>query len=66
MGSGESGFPRGYDGHRREQTRMGLRLTPAERLHWLEETMDDLRRWRGLARYAPLASGTEDDLGDPR
>jgi hypothetical protein len=50
MGSGNSEFPRGFDGHRRVQARMGLRLTPAERLRWLEETMDSLRRWRGLAR----------------
>jgi hypothetical protein len=50
MGSDESEFPRGFDGHLRAQARMGLRLTPAERLRWLEETMDSLRRWRGLAR----------------
>jgi hypothetical protein len=40
----------GYEAHRREQARMGLRLTPAERLRWLEETMTTLRRWQGRAR----------------
>jgi hypothetical protein len=28
----------------------GLRMSPAERLRWLEETMETLRRWRGRAR----------------
>jgi hypothetical protein len=42
----------GYDAHRREQAGMGLRLTPAERLRWLEETMETLRRWRGRAQSA--------------
>jgi len=42
----------GYEAHRREQARMGLRLTPAERLRWLEETMRTLRRWQGRAREA--------------
>lgn len=61
MAPGEDGFPRGYDGHRRDQARMGLRLTPAQRLRWLEETMEALRRWRGLARRTPSARLTEDD-----
>jgi hypothetical protein len=30
--------------------RAGLRLTPAERLRWLEETMDRMHRWVGRAR----------------
>jgi hypothetical protein len=45
-------LPRGFDGHRRAQAGLGLRLTPAERLRWLEETMAALRRWRGRARAA--------------
>jgi hypothetical protein len=53
MGAGDPEFPRGFDGHRRAQARMGLRLTPAERLRWLDETMDALRRWRGRARPTP-------------
>ena len=55
-------WPRGFDGHRRAQVLMGVRLTPAERLRWLEETMETLRRWQGRAgeeqqdRGAPSAS----------
>ena len=45
-------FPEGFDGHRRAQAGSGLRLTPAERLRWLEETMDALRRWQGRAQVA--------------
>jgi hypothetical protein len=48
----------GYAANRREQARMGLRLTPAERLRWLEETMQTLRRWQGRARTAPR-TGTD-------
>lgn len=33
--------------------RTGLSLKPAERLRWLEETMEALRRIRGRARAAP-------------
>ncbi len=61
---GEGEFDRGFDGHRRRQARLGLRLSPAERLRWLEETMDELR---GLVRRArrgrPIAHQTE-DLGN--
>jgi hypothetical protein len=46
-GSGE--FDRGFEGHSRRQARLGLKLTPAERLRWLEQTMDELR---GLLRRA--------------
>jgi hypothetical protein len=52
-------FPRGFDGHRRAQAGLGLRLTPAERLRWLEETMAALRRWRGRARSAPKVEDVE-------
>ena len=50
----DDGFPRGYEGHRRAQARMGLGLTPAERLRWLEETVQALRQWQGLARRVSL------------
>lgn len=30
----------------------GLSLSPAERLHWLEEALDELLGWVGLARRA--------------
>lgn len=51
--SGTAEYPRGFDGHRRAQAGMGLRMTPAQRLRWLEETMEALRRWQGRARGAP-------------
>ena len=38
--------------HRRAQLRRNLRLSYAERLRWLEETMDAFRKWQGLARTA--------------
>ena len=47
-GSGE--FDRGFEGHSRRQARLGLKLTPAERLRWLEQTMDELRGLLGRAR----------------
>jgi hypothetical protein len=46
----DTGFDRGFDGHARRQARMGLRLTPAERLRWLERTMEELRRLVGRAK----------------
>ena len=47
-GSGE--FDRGFEGHNRRQARLGLKLTPAERLRWLEQTMEELRGILGRAR----------------
>lgn len=46
----DDGFDRGFDGHARRQARLGLPLTPAERLRWLEQTMEELRRLVGRAR----------------
>ena len=43
-------FDRGFEGHSRRQARLGLRLSPAERLEWLERTMDELRGLLGRAR----------------
>jgi hypothetical protein len=43
-------WPRGFAEHRRAQAGVGLEMTPAERLRWLEETMAALRRWTGRAR----------------
>jgi hypothetical protein len=65
MGSDDSEFPRGFDGHRRVQARMGLRLTPAERLRWLDEAMDALRRWQGLARTTQVQP-SEDEQRNSR
>lgn len=39
-----------FEGTRRHHIRAGLRLTPSERLRWLEETVDEMRRLQGLAR----------------
>jgi len=40
-----------FEGARRHHIRQGLRLTPAERLRWLEETVEEMRRLQGLARH---------------
>jgi hypothetical protein len=63
MDSDDSEFPRGFDGHRRAQARMGLRLTPAERLRWLDEAMDTLRRWQGRARPTRVQSAKGEQKG---
>ena len=56
--SGE--FDRGFEGHRRRQVRLGLQLSPAERLRWLEQTMDEMRRILGRARRGrPLGGGAD-------
>ena len=39
-----------FAGIRRHHIRLGLRMTPAERLRWLEETVDEMRQLQGLAR----------------
>jgi len=44
------GFDRGWDGHRRRQARMGLALSPLQRLRWLEQTMEEMQRLLGRAR----------------
>ncbi|HKY33921.1 MAG TPA: hypothetical protein VJV23_15430 [Candidatus Polarisedimenticolia bacterium] len=46
----EQAWDRGWEGHRVRQARLGLRLTPAGRLRWLEQTVDEMRRLLGLAR----------------
>jgi hypothetical protein len=49
------GFDHGWDGHRRRQARIGLALTPLQRLRWLEQTMEEMRRLLGRARAARRA-----------
>ncbi len=49
----DEGFDHGWEAHKRRQATAGLALTPAQRLRWLEETMETLRRWQGRARNAP-------------
>jgi hypothetical protein len=39
----------GWERHRDEQARAWLRLTPAERLAWLEEAKRFVARWLGAA-----------------
>jgi hypothetical protein len=39
-----------FEGTRRHHLRLGLKMTPAERLRWLEETVDEMRRLQDLAR----------------
>ena len=39
-----------FEGTRRHHIRLGLQMTPAERLRWLEETVDEMRQFQGLAR----------------
>jgi hypothetical protein len=48
----EPGFDRGYDGHQRRQARLGLALTPAARLAWLERRTAEIQRLLGRARAA--------------
>ncbi|MDE2180335.1 MAG: hypothetical protein KGJ40_05745 [candidate division NC10 bacterium] len=48
----------GFEGHRRRQARLGLGLSPAERLRWLEESMEELRKLVGRARQGhPIKPG---------
>jgi hypothetical protein len=39
-----------FEGTRRHHIRLGLQMTPAERLRWLEETVAEMRQLQGLAR----------------
>ncbi len=48
-------FSRGFEEHKRAQATMGLRLTPAERLRWLEESKATLARWCGRALESETA-----------
>lgn len=57
---GAGHFDRGFEGHRHRQARLGLRLSPAERLRWLEQTMDELRGLVGRTRQGqPLKRKSE-------
>lgn len=40
-----------FEAHRRRQVRLGLQLSPAERLRWLEQSMEELRKLVGRARH---------------
>ena len=43
-------FDGSHVGNQRRQRRMGLQMTPAERLAWLEEMLDELLPLVGRAR----------------
>ncbi len=60
---GAAGFDAGFEGHRRRQARLGLKLTPAERLRWLEQTMEELRAWLGRARKGRSVKNEKADVG---
>ncbi|MFA5027294.1 MAG: hypothetical protein WC713_05415 [Candidatus Methylomirabilota bacterium] len=51
-------FDRGFAGQRRRQARLGLALSPAERLRWLEQTMAELRPLQGRAQHGRSISPT--------
>jgi hypothetical protein len=39
-----------FEGARRHHIRLGLQMTPVERLRWLEDTVEEMRQLQGLAR----------------
>lgn len=43
-------FAGGFEKHWLEQVRRGLLLTPAQRLAWLENTMNEMSTWVGRAQ----------------
>ena len=49
-------FDRGFEGVRRRQAKLGLSMTPAQRLEWLERAMEEFRRMQGLASAGKQAS----------
>ena len=58
--TGAEAFDRGFEGHSHRQARLGLKLTPAERLRWLEQTMEELRGLLGRARQGrPIKPKTD-------
>jgi len=44
--------------NRQRQLQEGLRMSPAERLAWLEEMLDELLPYVGVARTAQQAGNT--------
>jgi hypothetical protein len=48
----DAGFDAGYDGHQRRQARLGLSLTPSERLQWLERKRAEMVALLGRASAA--------------
>ena len=55
-----------FEGTRRHHLLLGLRMTPAERRRWLEETVDEMRRLQGLARRGRvIGEPTGESTGEP-
>lgn len=48
--TGQSEITWDFEGTRRHHIRLGLQMTPSERLRWLEETVNEMRQLQGLAR----------------
>jgi hypothetical protein len=48
-------FDVGFDGHARRQARLGLSMTAAERLTWLENKLAEMRLLLGKARRTQLS-----------
>ena len=60
----DDGFDHGWEGHERRQARLGLSLTPAQRLEWLVRTMREMRAIQGRAREgSPWIVKKEPDRG---
>lgn len=55
-----------FEATRRRQARLGLAMTPAERLRWLEDARATMLRWRGRARFARTAPTAEAPAPDDR
>jgi hypothetical protein len=62
----ESGFDIGYDGHQRRQARLGLAMTAAERLAWLERKLTEMRGLLGKARPGRAKAATACEPAEPR
>ena len=54
-----------YETHRRQQARRGLELSAAERLRWLESTMEEMHQLAGRAERQIVEESTEEDVADP-
>jgi hypothetical protein len=55
----DSPAPWTFEGNRALQIRMGLEMTPAERLRWLEASVEELLPWVGRARLGrPVKSSS--------
>lgn len=56
----KSGFDVGFEGHQRRQACLGLALTPAQRLTWLESKLREMRGLLGTARPSAASENSLD------